>query len=548
MVCHQNRMPSLATEGVHIGILGHTTEAECQAACVSVRSTSSHRGAADSAGIAGVTLGEKCTGVAYSLAQKQCWLKSNFNQGSAEFNDAQGFQFCHFNQFNHLAGYPEGVAEADAVYADLAAAQARCLELGGACGGVVEKSRSALRPHPATGGAARFEVRKGGTPEDCTPVGGTVASADYVAVTPFVKVCLEAAVEERLAAAALALEVRKEQAVERRKTEALLDIVGLYRARLAGAAAHTLLADPGGLATTTYPSITATATTAGDGAAAAAPADVRVGSVTAEMAPALAAAGGAASIAPPDADGRRGDEVRRVVWTFWFGSAMTANRLEALESLRKSLGVPVQLVTDETLHLYNVTGAPFHPAMAFLSGVHKGDYLRSYFMHHFGGGYHDIKFHSKDDGWREAFLQMDADDRLWLMAPKEEGGLGCGQRVLETLPCYGGDPQCTCDDIYRDMDVLVSNCAYIARPNTPFTQRWHGTVNAALDAKLERLRASTPLPYSKCCLDPQVIAETGYPMTWTEIHGDVYHPLVWHFRGQGHIDNGLPGYSSKSWI
>ena len=74
-----------------------------------------------------------------------------------------------------------------------------------------------------------------------------------------------------------------------------------------------------------------------------------------------------------------------------------------------------------------------------------------------------------------------------------------------------------------------------------------GSTNTRTQGK-ERLRASTPLPYSKCCLDPQVIAETGYPMTWTEIHGDVYHPLVWHFRGQGHIDNGLPGYSSKSWI
>lgn len=37
---------------------------------------------------------------------------------------------------------------------------------------------------------------------------------------------------------------------------------------------------------------------------------------------------------------------------------------------------------------------PLHKAFEFLSAVHKSDYLRSYLLYHYGGGYSDVKhFH-----------------------------------------------------------------------------------------------------------------------------------------------------------
>jgi hypothetical protein len=46
---------------------------------------------------------------------------------------------------------------------------------------------------------------------------------------------------------------------------------------------------------------------------------------------------------------------------------------------------------------------PLHPAFKYLSYVHKSDYLRSYFMHFYGGGYADIKKYSSNNNWKECF-------------------------------------------------------------------------------------------------------------------------------------------------
>lgn len=47
-----------------------------------------------------------------------------------------------------------------------------------------------------------------------------------------------------------------------------------------------------------------------------------------------------------------------------------------------------------------------------MSNVHKSDYLRSYFMNFYGGGYADVKIYSQDNNWRACFGMMNADSRI----------------------------------------------------------------------------------------------------------------------------------------
>ena len=56
---------------------------------------------------------------------------------------------------------------------------------------------------------------------------------------------------------------------------------------------------------------------------------------------------------------------------------------------------PILLTTENNIAKWQVTTSPFHPACPFLSETHKDDYPRVYLMHHFGGGYPDLKVDSR---------------------------------------------------------------------------------------------------------------------------------------------------------
>ena len=83
--------------------------------------------------------------------------------------------------------------------------------------------------------------------------------------------------------------------------------------------------------------------------------------------------------------------MNRVIYCFWFGPEMSDNRKKCFESIIQNSKVGVRLVTKHNLQEYNLADSPIHPAFQYLSATHKSDYLRCYFMYHYGGGYTDIK-------------------------------------------------------------------------------------------------------------------------------------------------------------
>ena len=191
------------------------------------------------------------------------------------------------------------------------------------------------------------------------------------------------------------------------------------------------------------------------------------------------------------------------IFCFWTGSnAMSDSRIQCLNDLKNISECDVVLVTPETLDEYILPDHPLHQSYTYLSETHKSDYLRTYFMHFYGGGYSDIKTPSAS--WVNAFHDMQNNPHCYINGYHE------------------GGPSCIANpDAVHLWQELVGNGAYIVRPNTEFTQKWYGSMLAFLDTKLEELRQN-PSTYPQT----QKGDGTNYPLEWNEMLGRIFHKIL----------------------
>lgn len=210
----------------------------------------------------------------------------------------------------------------------------------------------------------------------------------------------------------------------------------------------------------------------------------------------------------------------RIVFCLWTGSElMSQNRLQALWSIFKNTGRPVALVTQNTLGEWVLPHAPLHPAYKYLSSTHKSDYLRCYLMHHYGGGYSDIKY--TEAHWESYFVQLEQS--------QESLALGYTE-LVDGMPHLTG-PQG--DMIRKAHQEIIGLCAFIFKPNTDLTSTWYRRLHELLDQKLELLEAHP----GKFALDQKgLILPDGqaslYPLRWAEILGEILHPLFYENRNK----------------
>ena len=104
--------------------------------------------------------------------------------------------------------------------------------------------------------------------------------------------------------------------------------------------------------------------------------------------------------------------------TFWFGHDMQSARRAAYHSLRQNIGAELLLVNETNLDQFEIPAHTFHRAVRLRPGlamVHRGDYLRAYFMHFYGGGYHDVKGHPSNSSWASFFGTFEASTNLWVL-------------------------------------------------------------------------------------------------------------------------------------
>jgi hypothetical protein len=212
----------------------------------------------------------------------------------------------------------------------------------------------------------------------------------------------------------------------------------------------------------------------------------------------------------------------RTIFCFWTGdNPITDRRKQSVECMAEITGCKVQFITKDTLHSWILPYAPLHKAYSFLSAVHKADYLRAYFMCHYGGGYSDIKIPT--GSWIPAFEALEKNSDLWVVG----------------YPEGSPDDLAAVDDkeLYRKMQSvyskMVGNGSYVCRSGTPLVRRWLAEVHRILDRSYEQLQAyPAPHPRAMKQQDPK------YALKWTEICGNVFHPLVYEYLE--HVSTALP--------
>jgi len=226
-------------------------------------------------------------------------------------------------------------------------------------------------------------------------------------------------------------------------------------------------------------------------------------------------------------------------FVFWFGPPMQKARKEAFMEMKSFIeqdgDVVLELVTNENLLSYQVPEWPIHPAALLqpgLSGNHRSDYLRGYFMHNHGGCYHDVKKLPRPPRLGGLFERMDKNESIYMIGAPEGGAgdVGCDDEYARQL-------NVTCAHVVSQWQHLLSNGMYMARKNTPFTKLWLTMVEQRLSQKFQILKKHPSPSPGRCCQnqDPK-----GYPFYWTEVHGSLLHPLMAVYGH--HLQAGFPWF------
>lgn len=193
------------------------------------------------------------------------------------------------------------------------------------------------------------------------------------------------------------------------------------------------------------------------------------------------------------------------IYCFWTDdNPITPNRMKGLDSMRENLGIPIAFLDKEGIEASILPEAPLHSGYKYLSAVHKSDYLRCYFMHHFGGGYADIKPYSKNNNWKQCFSLINRDITIDIIGIHEVENGTPFKEFNNPL----------------DREKLLGNGFFIVRRMTNFTSLWYQRMLELMDEKLLALEKH-PAPTS--------FGGPNYPLRWAEIQGEIFHRTIMDF-------------------
>ena len=195
------------------------------------------------------------------------------------------------------------------------------------------------------------------------------------------------------------------------------------------------------------------------------------------------------------------------IFCFWTGTnLMSKQRKECLNQLKNKCNCNLILITPQTLNNYILDKYPLHPAFIYLSETHKADYLRTYFMRFYGGGYSDIK--KTTGSWIESFEKLYKSNK-WIIGYKE---MHDGVAV----------------DLLADKwQELLGNGAYICKPNTPLVIEWYNEMLALVEKKSNELK-NNPAKFPQDCKNSE--PGSGYPLEWSELLGQIFHKILYKYK------------------
>lgn len=225
------------------------------------------------------------------------------------------------------------------------------------------------------------------------------------------------------------------------------------------------------------------------------------------------------------------------IFCFWFGTEMNPNRKSSYESIKNNSECDVVLVTDNNLKDYEIHESPFHDGFKYLSLTHKSDYLRSYFMYHYGGGYTDIKH--CDYSWRRYFDQLHNSDKDFIGYREINGGVATSHEDSFIRPYY---------------DELCGNGHYIFKQKTDLSKIWLNETKNKMDEVYEKLRVYPGHYHSRAVFggvhgDENFITDIdkekyNYPLGWNELLGRILHKIMFNNRDRFLIGMPLPDMSN----
>jgi hypothetical protein len=147
--------------------------------------------------------------------------------------------------------------------------------------------------------------------------------------------------------------------------------------------------------------------------------------------------------------------------------------------------VPIEFIDEHAVGRWVIPDHPLHPAYRLSTPIHRSDYLRTYLMHHHGGGYTDIKH--TDQSWVSAFDQLDSRSGWFGTGkPDRPGGIANfyhgPTRWRWASPTYWHYRW-----VRRHAEQAISPQAFIFRPRTRFTMIWMGRLNRRMDRLMPEL-------------------------------------------------------------
>ena len=208
------------------------------------------------------------------------------------------------------------------------------------------------------------------------------------------------------------------------------------------------------------------------------------------------------------------------IFCMWTGTnPLSAQRINALWTIFNHTRCPVAYINHDSYKDWELTDHPFHAAFPYLSETHKSDYLRCYFMHHYGGGYSDLKLTHKS--WVPLFEQL-----------RKSSALALGyQEIAQGIPHVSG---ALGDEIRAHHHQLIGLCAFIFKKKSRLTKEWLDLTHQVLDSKLEALRmhpAKHPQDQFGVLIEGVLGSNSQYPspypLRWAEILGEIFHPLTY---------------------
>jgi hypothetical protein len=205
------------------------------------------------------------------------------------------------------------------------------------------------------------------------------------------------------------------------------------------------------------------------------------------------------------------------IFCMWTGdSHMSTNRIQSLWSIINNVNCPLVYINKHSIKNWIHPNYPLHPAFEFLSDTHKSDYLRCYLMHHYGGGYTDIKHTTQN--WIDFFIKLKKSDKL---------ALGY-QELAHGIPHLISDLG---DEIRNNYESVIGLCSFIFKPNSIITNEWISSTNSLLNDKFNELKnhpARHPQDQNEAILPDGSVSM--YPLRWAELLGEIFHPIIYKYN------------------